>query len=47
VHGARAIAVATGPYDRATLEAAGAHLVVDTFDDAAQVTRWLEEVTGC
>ena len=46
-HGARAIAVATGPFDRATLEAAGAHLVVDTFDDAAQVTRWLEEVTGC
>jgi phosphoglycolate phosphatase len=43
-HGARAVAVATGPYDRATLAAAGADLVVDTFADAVQVTRWLEAV---
>ena len=43
-HGARAVAVATGPYDRATLAAAGADLAVDTFADAVQVTRWLETV---
>jgi phosphoglycolate phosphatase len=43
-HGARAIAVATGPFDRATLASAGADLVVDSFDDAARVIRWLQEV---
>jgi phosphoglycolate phosphatase-like HAD superfamily hydrolase len=41
-HGARAVAVATGPYDRAMLMAAGADLVVDTFADTSHVTRWLE-----
>jgi phosphoglycolate phosphatase len=40
-HGARAVAVATGPFDRAALAAAGADLVVDTFADAAAVTQWL------
>ncbi len=40
-HGARAIAVATGPYDRATLAAAGADLVVDTFGDADDLIRWM------
>ncbi|HEY7476308.1 MAG TPA: HAD family hydrolase [Vicinamibacterales bacterium] len=43
-HGARAVAVATGPFDRAALSAAGADLVVDTFSDAAHVARWLEEI---
>ncbi|HYN08385.1 MAG TPA: HAD family hydrolase [Vicinamibacterales bacterium] len=43
-HGARAVAVATGPYDRATLSAAGADLVVDTFTDVPHVTRWLAEI---
>jgi phosphoglycolate phosphatase-like HAD superfamily hydrolase len=43
-HGARAVAVATGPFNRATLAAAGADLVVDTFDDAAAVLRWLDGV---
>jgi phosphoglycolate phosphatase-like HAD superfamily hydrolase len=43
-HGARAIAVATGPFGRETLAAAGADLVVGTFDEAARVMRWLEAV---
>jgi phosphoglycolate phosphatase-like HAD superfamily hydrolase len=43
-HGARAVAVTTGSYDRAMLMAAGADLVVDTFADARPVTRWLEEI---
>jgi phosphoglycolate phosphatase-like HAD superfamily hydrolase len=43
-HGARAVAVATGPFDRAALSAAGADLVVDTFADAAHVARWLGEI---
>jgi phosphoglycolate phosphatase-like HAD superfamily hydrolase len=40
-HGARAVAVATGPFDRAALAAAGADLVVATLGDAAAVTQWL------
>ena len=43
-HGARSVAVATGPFDGATLTAAGADLVVDTFDDARGVTRWLDAI---
>jgi phosphoglycolate phosphatase len=43
-HGARAVAVATGPFDRAALAAAGADLVVDTFGDAAALTRWLAAI---
>jgi phosphoglycolate phosphatase len=43
-HGARAVAVATGPFDRAALAAAGADLVVETFEDAAPLTRWLLEI---
>jgi phosphoglycolate phosphatase len=39
-YGARAIAVATGPYDRATLEAAGADLVVDTLEDVSALLRY-------
>jgi phosphoglycolate phosphatase-like HAD superfamily hydrolase len=42
-HGARAVAVATGPYDRSLLAAAGADLVLDTLADADVVTRWLQE----
>jgi phosphoglycolate phosphatase len=33
-YGARAIGVATGPFDRASLQRAGADLVVDTLEDA-------------
>ena len=36
-HGARAIGVATGPFDRATLHASGADLTVDTLDAADAV----------
>lgn len=43
-HGARAVAVATGPYDRSMLAAAGADLVVDTLTDAHGVRRWLEAI---
>ena len=40
-YGARAIGVTTGPYDRATLSAAGADLTVDTLED---VPRLLTEI---
>ena len=43
-HGARSVAVATGPYDRSTLTAAGADLVVDTLADAPGVKRWLDAI---
>jgi phosphoglycolate phosphatase-like HAD superfamily hydrolase len=43
-HGARAVAVATGPFDRELLAAAGADLVVDTFAVAQNITAWLEEI---
>ena len=41
VHGARAIAVATGPFTRDELAAAGADLVVETLEHAIDVDRWL------
>jgi phosphoglycolate phosphatase-like HAD superfamily hydrolase len=40
-HGARAIGVATGPFNRDELAAAGADLVVDTLEQALDVDRWL------
>jgi phosphoglycolate phosphatase-like HAD superfamily hydrolase len=40
-HGARAIGVATGPFSRDDLAAAGADLVVDTLEQAIDVDRWL------
>ena len=40
-HGARAIAVATGPFTREELAAAGADFVVDTLEQAIDVDRWL------
>lgn len=40
-NGARAIGVATGPFDRAALHAAGADLAVDTLEDVAQIIDWL------
>jgi phosphoglycolate phosphatase-like HAD superfamily hydrolase len=40
-HGARAIGVATGPFTRDELAEAGAHLVVDTLEQAIDVDRWL------
>ena len=36
-HGARAIAVATGPFDVAALRAAGADIVVETLEEAVEV----------
>lgn len=39
-HGARAVAVATGPFDRAALEAAGADVVVDTLEEAREFAGW-------
>jgi phosphoglycolate phosphatase-like HAD superfamily hydrolase len=41
-HGARAIGVATGPYDRATLADAGAGLALDTLEDVERVVAWIE-----
>jgi phosphoglycolate phosphatase-like HAD superfamily hydrolase len=40
-HGARAVAVATGPFDRSTLERAGADLVVDSLADAPALVEWI------
>jgi phosphoglycolate phosphatase-like HAD superfamily hydrolase len=45
-HGARAIAVATGTFSRAALEATGADLVVDTLDDLASVIAWVDSVAA-
>lgn len=44
--GARALAVATGGFDRATLDAAGADLVLPDLRDRAAFRRLLEAVTG-
>jgi phosphoglycolate phosphatase-like HAD superfamily hydrolase len=41
VHGARAVGVATGPFTRADLSAAGADFVVDTLEHAVDVERWI------
>jgi phosphoglycolate phosphatase-like HAD superfamily hydrolase len=40
-HRARAVAVATGPFDRGTLEEAGADLVVDSLADTSAVLAWI------
>lgn len=40
-HGARSLAVATGPFERAALEAAGADLTVETLDGAADLITWM------
>jgi phosphoglycolate phosphatase-like HAD superfamily hydrolase len=40
-HGAHAIGVTTGPFDRASLSAAGADLVVDSLADTAGLMEWL------
>lgn len=42
-YGARAVAVATGPYDRAALAATRPDLVVDTLVDGATLLEWLAE----
>jgi phosphoglycolate phosphatase-like HAD superfamily hydrolase len=39
--GARSVAVATGPYDAATLRHGGAHLVMDDLSDTAAFLRFL------
>ncbi|MEZ5317861.1 MAG: haloacid dehalogenase-like hydrolase [Vicinamibacterales bacterium] len=40
-HGARALAVATGPFDAQALAEAGADLTVPTLDDAPDVVEWI------
>jgi phosphoglycolate phosphatase-like HAD superfamily hydrolase len=40
-HGARAVGVATGPFDAAALASAGADLVLDTLEDRAKFLAWL------
>lgn len=40
-HGARAIGVATGPFQREALEAAGADLTLDTLEPIDQIMEWL------
>ena len=40
-HGARAIAVATGTFDRAALDAAGADLTLETLEPTGQIMEWL------
>lgn len=40
-NGSRSLAVATGLYDRATLEATGADLVMETLEDAEALASWI------
>ena len=42
-HGAHAIGVTTGPFDAASLSAAGADLVVDSLADTSRVMEWLAQ----
>jgi phosphoglycolate phosphatase-like HAD superfamily hydrolase len=44
--GAKALAVATGPYDAATLRASGAHVVLEDLHDEEAVLRALELISG-
>ena len=41
VHGARALAVATGPFSTDALGAAGASVAVETLEDAGGLARWI------
>jgi phosphoglycolate phosphatase len=43
-HGAKAIGVATGPFDVATLQSAGADLVVETLSERTRLTNWIESL---
>jgi len=45
-HGARAIGVTTGPYDRATLCAAGADLTVDSLEDVRLLLTEIRKTTS-
>jgi phosphoglycolate phosphatase len=45
-HGARALGVATGPFGRDDLAAAGAHHVVPTLADTAELVGWLTSGGG-
>jgi phosphoglycolate phosphatase-like HAD superfamily hydrolase len=45
-HGARSVGVATGPFDREALRAAGADVVFDTLRDASEFGAWLEDGRG-
>ena len=40
-HGARALAVATGPFDREALARSGADLAVDTLEDVERLAAWI------
>jgi phosphoglycolate phosphatase-like HAD superfamily hydrolase len=42
-HGARAVAVATGPFSVADLKRAGADLVLETLDDQERLLQWTEK----
>jgi len=41
-HGARAVAVATGPFSTAQLARAGADLVLETLEDQERLLEWIE-----
>jgi phosphoglycolate phosphatase-like HAD superfamily hydrolase len=41
-HGARAVAVATGPFSAGELESAGADLTLDTLEDADRLIEWVK-----
>ena len=45
-HGARALGVATGPFGREDLAAAGAHHVVPTLADTTDLVDWLTSTDG-
>ncbi|HET9371048.1 MAG TPA: haloacid dehalogenase-like hydrolase [Vicinamibacterales bacterium] len=42
-HGARAIAVATGPFGVEALAEAGAHLAVESLEDTTRVVEWVRQ----
>ncbi len=45
-NGCRALAVATGMYDRATLAGAGAHLAVDDLADVEEIESWITSTSS-
>ena len=43
-HGARAVAVATGPFSPTDLERAGADLILETLEDQERLLQWTEQI---
>ena len=43
-HGARAVAVATGPFSPADLERAGADLILETLEDQERLLQWTAKI---